>query len=257
MNLLKPLMFAALFIGCGTLCGCTHSRLVKNPPSRAGASLGWTTAAPDGVAVQLDELILRNTAGSWVRDADWDEYVLTLRNDSAVDWQLDRIALYSAKLAAPEECSVSRERLEARTRYQLQALQDIGVIAGTGIGIPVVLMTATIGVGAASGGGYAALYAAGAVGAVAIPVGLIGGTAYVIHRHHQRTEDRVRIDRQLAERGFTLPLVVPAGTTVRSSAFFPITPAPTRLVVTGTSAGVSADITLELPGLGGLHLKSM
>jgi hypothetical protein len=49
--------------------------------------------------------------------------------------------------------------------------------------------------------------------------------------------------------------IVPQAETTQS-AFFPITPAPTRLVVNYARGGDVRELSLELPGLAGLHLKA-
>jgi hypothetical protein len=97
--------------------------------------------------------------------------------------------------------------------------------------------------------------AAAAVGIVAIPVGLIGGTSYVISRHHRDKEDEVLIESRLKERGLSTPLQISPGTQVQKSAFFPVTPAPTRLVVSEATGGNAGEVSFELPALAGLHLK--
>jgi hypothetical protein len=91
---------------------------------------------------------------------------------------------------------------------------------------------------------------------VAIPVGLIGGTVYVINRHRRDKKDRLLIDQQLKDRGYAVPLQIAAQTQMTKSAFFPITPAPTRLVLNYSTHGEVQAISLELPELAGLHLKA-
>jgi hypothetical protein len=97
--------------------------------------------------------------------------------------------------------------------------------------------------------------AAAAVGIVAIPVGLIGGTSYVISRHHREKEDEVLIESRLKERGRSTPLQISPGTQLQKSAFFPVTPAPSRLVVSEATGGNAGEVSLDLPALAGLHLK--
>jgi len=63
------------------------------------------------------------------------------------------------------------------------------------------------------------------------------------------------IERRLNERGFAIPLQVLPGSQVQKSAFFPVTPAPTRLVVSEMTDGNAGEISVELPGLARLHLK--
>lgn len=238
---------------CDLLQACVSSRLLKNPLPPTVPDLGWAASVPEGPTVELHQLIVRNSGGSWVRDADWDEYVLTIRNDSPDSIEIQRIDLYSDKLPAPEQSSTSREQLDARTGRTLRAMKDVGVVAGAGVVVPTALMAGTIGAG---GGSLATVGAAAAVGAVAIPVGLIGGTVYVVKRHYRDKEDKVLIERSLMERGFGVPVQILPGMQVGTSAFYPVTPSPTRLVVHYAAGDSSREIPLDLPALAGLHLKA-
>ena len=201
----------------------------------------------------MHQLIFRNTGGSWLKNANWDEYVLTIRNDSQDAMEIQSLYLYSDKLPAPVQSSTSREQLDARSHT---TLKNVGIVAGVGIVAPSAMIVGAIGTGggilSASGGAVAVA----TVGVVAIPVGLIGGTVYIINRHRQDKKDKVLIDRQLSERGYGVPLQVTAQTQVTKSAFFPITPAPTRLLLNYSIHGEVQEISLELPELAGLHLKA-
>jgi len=241
-----------LMLGGLLLAGCASSRLLKNPPPVRAADVGWAASTPEGLTVEVRQLIFRNSDGSWVRDANWDEYVLLIKNDSQDIFKIQGINLYSDKLPAPVECSTSREQLDTRSNSTLRALKDVGIVAGVGIVAPSALIVGAIGT---SGGIMSASSGAAAlavVGVVAIPVGLIGGTAC----RHRDTEDKAPIDRRLSERGYAVPLRIDSQTQVTKSAFFPITPAPTRLVLSYSTFGDVREISLELPGLAGLHLKT-
>jgi hypothetical protein len=67
---------------CGLLGACASSRLLKKPLPTKVPDLGWAASAPEGLNVEVHQLILGNGGGSWVRDANWDEYVLTIESDS-------------------------------------------------------------------------------------------------------------------------------------------------------------------------------
>ena len=238
------------------LNGCASSRLIKNPPPPTATDVGWAASGPGGVTLDVHQLIFRDSAGSWVKKANWDEYVLTVENDSQDVVKIQSIYLYSDKLPAPVESSTSREQLDARSKSTLRALKDVGIVAGVGIVAPGAMIVGSIGT---SGGILSASSGAAAISVVgffAIPVGLIGGTVYVIKRHSRDKKDKVLIDRQLGERGYTVPLQILAHTQVTKSAFFPITPAPTRLVLNYSTHGEAQEISLELPELAGLHLKA-
>jgi hypothetical protein len=249
-------LFGALVPLTVLLHGCASSRLIKNPQPPTETDVGWAASSPAGTTLEVHQLIFRNTGGSWVKNANWDEYVLTIKNDSQDSLEIQSLYLYSDRLPAPVESSMSREQLDARSRTALRALKDVGIVAGVGIVAPSAMIAGAIGTsgGVLSVSGGAAAVAT--VGIVAIPVGLIGGTVYIINRHRQDKKDRVLIDRHLSERGYGVPLQVPAETLVTKSAFFPITPAPTRLVLNYSTRGEVQEISLELPALAGLHLKA-
>lgn len=236
------------------LSGCAlKSRVLPEPLPAPVADLGWTLSGPDGVTLEVDRVIVRNTGGSWVRDANWDEYVLTVKNDSAVPVTIDGFSLYSAKLPAPEESSTSREQLEARSNATLQAFKDAGIVAGAGVAT-VGMVVAVVGTsGTLVTGATAAAAAAGVL--VVLPVALVGSTVYVVERRHRDRHDKVLIEHELRERGYGVPVALSPQMSTKASAFFPITPAPTRLVLEYTADGESRQISLDLPDLSGLHLK--
>ncbi|HXC10149.1 MAG TPA: hypothetical protein VNV61_14555 [Steroidobacteraceae bacterium] len=259
INLSRRSLSAAaggLLILSGALDGCASSRVLKNPLPPAQANLGWTASAPDGVKLEIHELIFRDGGGSWVKKANWDEYVLTIENGSPDVLKIQGIYLYSDKLPAPAQSSTSRAQLDTQSNGTLRALKDTGIVAGVGIVGPSALIVAGVGTSggmlSASGAGAAAA----TVGIIAIPVGLIGGTVYVINRHSRDKKDKVLVQHKIEERGFIVPQQILAQDQATKSAFFPITPAPTRLVVNYLLQGDVRELSLELPGLAGLHLKA-
>jgi hypothetical protein len=204
----SPSIIAGTLLLWAALTSCAPSRLLKDPLPATAPDLDWAASVPDGPAVHIHQLIVRNGGGSWVRDANWDEYVLTIRNDSPHSVEILRIDLYSHALAMPQESSSSREQLDAATSHTLRALKDAGVVAGAGVVVPRALIAGTAGAG---GGSLAAVGAAATVAVVAIPAGLIGGTVYVIRRHHRDKEDKVLIEHNLMQRGFGVPVQIGPG----------------------------------------------
>jgi hypothetical protein len=241
----------ALVLG-GALQGCAASRLLKNP--LPAADLNWEVSAADGATLELHQLIVRNGGGSWVRDASWDEYVLTIRNDSRHPMEIQTIELYSDRLPMPQQSSTDQRQLDAQSSATLRALKDAGVVAGAGVVVPTALVAGTVGAG---GGGLVAVGAAATVAVVALPVGLIGGTVYVVRRHHREQQDKVLIERALRQRGLGAPMRVAAGVQLETSAFFAVTPAPARLVLHYALDGSAGQVALDLPGLASLHLKPL
>jgi hypothetical protein len=246
-------------LACLVLCplwgGCVKSRVLPEPLPTPVADLGWSAAGPEGLTVELGQVIVRNSGGSWVRDANWDEYVLTVRNDSAVPLEIERFSLYSDKLPVAEDSSTSREQLEARSSATLRGLKDVGIVAGAGVA-SAGFVVAVVGTGGTMVAGATAAAAAAGV-LVLMPVALVGSTVYVVKRRHRDRDDKLLIEHGLIARGYSVPVVINPGVPYRQSAFFPITPAPTRLVLEYTAAGETRELALELPALAGLHLKTL
>jgi hypothetical protein len=241
---------------CLVLGGCAvKSRVLKEPLPTLVTDLKWIAAAPEGITLELDQVIVRNSGGSWVRDANWDEYVLTVRNDSAVPVEIERFNLYSDKLPWPEESSTSREQLEARSSATLRGLKDVGIVAGAGVASAGVVV-AIVGTGGTMVAGATAAAAVAGV-FVLMPVALVGSTVYIVKRHHRDRDDKVLIEHEFIKRGYSVPVELPPGVASKKSAFFPITPAPTRLVLEYTAGGESRHLALDLPALAGLHLKAL
>ena len=169
-------LLSTLFILSGLLGGCASSRLLKNPKPPTVADVGWAATAPEGLTVEVHELIFRNSGGTWVRNANWDEYVLTITNSSAGAIEIQEIDLYSDRLPAPEASSTSRAQLDARSNRTLRAMKDAGIVAGVGIVGPSALIVAGVGT---SGG----MLSASGAGAAAATVGHLRDTCRSHRRH--------------------------------------------------------------------------
>jgi hypothetical protein len=71
----RPAIVGGLMMLSGfVLQGCASSRVLKTPLPPTQEDVGWSAAAPEGLTVEVHQLIFRNSGGSWVRDANWDEY---------------------------------------------------------------------------------------------------------------------------------------------------------------------------------------
>jgi hypothetical protein len=249
----RTVMLVSLLASVGLIACSPQSRLLHEPLPAQDAIIGSADTAPDGLLVELHQVIVRNGAGSWVRDADWDEYVVRLANHSAAPLRIERFELQSARLLGVVECSTSRTQLEKQSSATLRTLKDAGIVAGAGVVSAGAAGAAVAVVG--TGSTIAASAAAAAAAIVLLPVGLVSGGVYVHKKHQRERLDHALIDEQLTQRSFALPYELAAASDVSESTFFPITPAPTRLVIGYVIAGEPHDLTLALPSLAGLHLK--
>lgn len=230
------------------LCGCVSSRVYREPLPDEPSRLGWTVGDRDGASFSLRQLIVTNIAGTWVRDALWDEYVVEFHNGGDTPVELAALRLDSQHL--PEQGPLaSREMLEAATAQNMGVLKGAGIVVGVGVVAPLALV-ATAGGGTSMTAGTLAAAAA----ANLMVVGLIAGGSYVISKAAVQKSDRAYMDDELARRAIVLPRTLSAGATVSGSAFFAVTPQPTALTLMLRDAGGARELVLDLTPLASLDL---
>src|SRR6187397_49237 len=90
-----------LGVACGLalVAACMPaSRMVREPQPDGGLALDARSSDGEG-ALTVARVLVRNGPGSWVRDASWDEYVVTLANAGEVPVQVVDVSLASEHLA--------------------------------------------------------------------------------------------------------------------------------------------------------------
>lgn len=236
---------AAIVLALG---GCAGSRVYREPLPDEPSRLGWTAGDGDGVGFTLRQLIVTNNAGTWVRDALWDEYVIEFHNGSEVPVELAALRLDSLHLP-PQEPLASRKLLEAATAENMSALKGAGIVVGVGVVAPLALVAT-----AGGGSGMTAGTLAAAAAANLMVVGLIAGGTYVISKAATQKSDRSYMDDELARRAIVLPRTLAPGSTLSGSAFFAVTPRPTALTLELRDAGGTRQLVLDLTPLESLDL---
>jgi len=234
------------------LSGCAQTRLLASAADER-VLLDWKARAPGNVEVTLEQVIVRGSPGSWVRDADWDEYVLRVRNDGLDPVEIQAVELASDTVAVSVH-TTDYEALEDRSRANIDRLKSLGTVVALGAGIVTGAVAVAAIETAAAYGAFMGGTGAGAAAVSIAPIVLIAGTAVAVHAHTKRKGERAAIVYEIERVGFHLPRRLPAGAEVRASAFFPITPAPNRLRVRYTTAGEAHEAVVETKPLYGLHL---
>jgi len=246
-----PLSMAMLWLSCClALGGCASSRLYPTPTPVETPDLDVAVANPDGVSLTLRRVIRPNKGGSWVRNAAWDEYLVTIGSAGSVPVAVKRAELHSGAFGAPVRGGTSQDELAARSRGMHQTLKDLGLVAGSGI-VAAGLAAALAG----NGGGYVSAQASAAI--VVLPLALIAGTSYVISRHNRAREDRPLIDGRLSQRSLAMPTRLDGAAQVTGSLFFPVIPDPSRLVVVYEVNGDTREISVTLPNHAALHARAV
>jgi hypothetical protein len=249
-RILWILLVAAAIAG---MSGCGGTRLLKEPqPLVREEALAVNSDARADAA--LDWVIVRDGPGTWARNADWDEYLITIRNRSAE--QVTVTAVTVTDSSETRHASVaSRKRLVKASRQTARRYrgQGIKVKAGVGGGALVVAggLSATVGAGA----GVAAIYGSGAaVGATAgalvlAPVLVVGGVVKGVNNS--------KVNEQIEARQTALPLPVEPGASRVLDLFFPIAPSPLDVQIDYADSSGEHTIVLDTrDALNGLHLPA-
>jgi len=251
LRVLRPraLTVAVLLTAVLLLPGCVSSKYqaasaLGDQPQRMDLDLG----GGPGLKTRLDTVIIYQGPGSWKKSAYWDEFLVTIVNESEESITLTSASLVdyaSASMpAGTDPWLLEKASQVQRDRYTRAgvnfALNTLGYAAFTygAVGTGVL-------VGAAASG-WGGVTAGAVVGLAAMPV-----TAIVIYANNQRHGHA--IEREFNRRRVALPLTLPAGQEHTGSLFFPMTVSPQALRlgwVRGTNSSVSL---LPLPMLAGMY----
>lgn len=232
--------------------GCVTSKKYKmakaNTPPAVALNLVATAPA---ISATIDSVIVFRGPGSWKREARWDEYVLTLKNNGVAPE-----TLYTATLIDPENVAQvpgdDPWKLERQSRSNFARYGKMGLTVVEGAGGVVLYGVAAY--GAAS----SAILAGGATtGAVVvldvIPIVAIGDIATVAVMNHN---NKLKVNAEFARRRMSLPITLAPGESVTKSLFFPMVPAPRALVLLHGTDEMKEELKVDLSALRNLHVQT-
>jgi hypothetical protein len=177
-----------------------------------------------------------------VREADWDEYALVVRNDGGAPVQLRSISLANEILDNVDH-TTAPDQLKGETTRNVEAMKTAGrivVIGSTGVVTGVMVL--------ASAAGYTLI-------APILPLALLVGGISAYRNQSRTNAEALVIEYEIKRRGFQLPAELVPGAELQRSAFFPVTPAPQRLRLRYTVGIEQRELLIALPALSGLHIK--
>lgn len=248
-----PMAAGAILALSLALTGCVTSKkykMAKKEGALPPQALDWTTsAAPADMTLQ--SLIVFKGPGSWKREARWDEYVVKLSNQGGQPLRIDSIELIDL-LGQPQSPGSDPWKLEklSYTNWDKYGKTGLKLLAGAGAvtlyagAVVVSTMGGLMAPTAAAGGGVVLLNI--------IPVvAIVDITAVAI----MNNQNKKKVVAEFNRRRLPLPITLEPGQDCTGSFFFPMTPAPQRLVIKGKAGEVPLELMLELKPLAGLHLK--
>ncbi len=249
-----PALVASAVATALLFTGCTSTKYKKvspkepvNLPVPINATLGT-----EPVATILHTVIVYKGPGSWKQEAFWDEYALTLRNDSSETVTIDSAMLHDyAGTAHPP--GNNPWTLEKESKSLEKQYKDRGVAFIRYAG-PVAALSAVM-VGASYAAANAAFMGGSAAGAVTVAVAAeILIPVYLVTVISLNTSHQHAIEHEFHERRLLLPLAVKPGQERSGSLFFPMLPSPQALDLTWHTSDRQGTAQLPLPMLKGLHI---
>ena len=255
-------ILAALCAGTIVLAGCGGTKLVKNAPPPPQPTQPLAAAGDAAVDASLQWVIVRNGPGAWARNADWDEYLVQVRNRSEAPIEVTAVAVTDSMAHAAAPLDQRKALVKASKRVAREYKRSgVKVQAGAGSGgmIAAGVGATTLGVGIATAQATASLMGgtAAAGGASAVAGGLILGGPILVGAGIVRAVRNAQVHNRIEQRSTDLPLTLQAGQTLPLDLFFPLAPSPTRLQVTYRDAAGEHTLDLDTTtALAGLHLPA-
>ena len=245
----------AFLLSACVVAGCGGSKILKEPEPLVPTQ-PLAAASNQTLSVTLDWVIVRGGPGTWARKADWDEYLLRVRNDSDQPIQVTRLIVVDSQ-DMPVESQLGRKQLAKRSKKTARRYKKSGikVKAGSGRGtLGVAAATAggaAIGAATATGGilGVAGFGAAAGATLVLAPVLAVGGVV--------RGVNQSRVNKEIELRQTTIPFDLTAHQELPLDVFFPIAPSPTRVELTYIDTSGEHRLAIDTrTALDGLHIET-
>lgn len=236
------------------LAGCGGTKILKEPEpvELEGPIAGGRDAS---VAAGLDWVIVRDGPGTWARNADWDEYLIRVRNVGDSDVKITNVLVYDS-LDSPAEPIASRRQLVRESKAVTKRYKNEGLKVKAGLGGGTLAVTAgAVAVGGLSTGAAAlgATSSAAALGATAVaamavaPVIAVGGV--------MRGVNNSKVSRRIEERSSELPIEIGVGEEATIDLFYPLSPSPLRMEINYSTPSNEQTLVIDTSVvLNGLHL---
>jgi len=236
------------------LTGCGGSKVLKEPePLVVTQSLA--AASDQRLSVTLDWVIVRDGPGTWARNADWDEYLLIINNQSNKPFQVTELvvvdSLNTRVGSLPNRKQLVKGSKRTTRRYKKSGIR---ISAGSGRGTALVAGAtaggAAIGAATAGGGFLGTGAAAGAAGVlVLVPALAVGGIV--------RGVNHSAVNKKIEQRQTSLPLELSSGEELTLDVFFPFAPSPQSVeLVYSDAAGEHVIVIDTSAALNGLHIDT-
>jgi hypothetical protein len=227
------------------LSGCLATKYQAAPKGTPPPTLLSIAGSAPPIDVGLRSVIVYGGPGSWKRRALWDEYVVTIHNESEKPLTVSAATLSDIS-GTPQSPGVDPWALEKASQTLEQRYRRDGVAFARSSTPRALLFGATVAGAAVGGTGETAAVAAASVSVIALPV-------YYVVVWNKNRSNKAAISTEFARRRLIFPLTLEAGEMRTGSIFFPMVPDPRSLALGWTSEAKSGGIDISLQSLTGMH----
>lgn len=235
------------------LGGCGGTKVLKEPQPLV-AQEALAAASDTRVSASLDWVIVRDGPGTWAKNADWDEYLVSVRNDTGATISVTSVSVMDSGEHRHDSIA-NRKKLVKASRKTSKRYKDDGIKVKAGLGGGALVVAGGLSASVGAGAGAAAVYGSGAaVGATAgalvlAPVLIAGGVV--------RGVNNGKVNDEIEQRQTPLPLQLEPGASHSFDLFFPIAPSPLELRIDYVDASGEHSIVIDTrEALEGLHLAA-
>ncbi len=219
---------------CVLLTGCGGTKILKKPlPLNLENPI--TSQSDNSISVSLDGVIFRDGPGTWAKDADWDEYLLSVTNNTDENIILDDVVVVDSVGTELHTNSDRKELVKASketvTRYKNVGLEvkaglRPGQILASGAATTggVALATSMVGASVGGWGGFGIAAGGAVIGVAAIPVFSIYALV--------RMGNNDKVAKEILARQTQLPMTLSPGSQYKLDMFFPLAPSPQLVKIT-------------------------
>ncbi len=236
------------------LSGCGGQKLNKKQQA-SSHDRPLMSANNDHVMISIEDVLIKNSPSSWVKNANWDEYVIRIKPKINDGVQINSIHIIDT-FGDQIDKGFSRKHLNKSSKAIKKKYRKAGyeVKIGQTQNNAIIDVTAASGLGAAAGSTVSSAYigtaSSAAAGAVVlfIPVAIVTGVV--------RSVNHRKVQQVLNEKNVVMPKRVAASGEVMSF-IFPAVPSPKHLIITYETNDVIHEIDINLTELlTGIHLKA-
>lgn len=236
------------------LLSCSEARLVKEPEFiQIPHHLAMST--DDAVTASLYWVVVPNGPGTWVEDAEWDEYFINVSNNATADIQINSVIVIDSlgtRLASSHTLkNLAEESKQTENRYR-----DMGIAMRAGYR-PVTL-PGTTAVGGTADTQTRRIMAASPIWATRPVMAAVIAVPFSVGTMVYGGVVNKKISEEIQKRSSSMPVRISTSESHSLDLFFPLAPSPTAVEINYTANKIEHSLVLDTTeSLKSLHLPSL